>query len=140
MRAEEFAPLQDAAVTLDDGSARRPVGEVLTVTDAEVVASHVDGTPAVTRNGGAWYVATRLDDAATAALAERIAVAAGVRLAEGARRGRRDRPQGPVPVRAQRQRAPAEVPAVGTDLLTGATYNDKITLGSRSVAVVREGT
>ena len=105
VRSEEFAPLR-TPVTLDDGSGADLWSEVLTVTDAEAVASHLDGTPAVTRNGSAWYVATRLDAAATATLAERVAVAAGVRLAEGARRGRRDRPQGPVPVRAQRQRLP----------------------------------
>ena len=56
-------------MTLDDGSRADLWAEVLTVADAEVMASHGDGTPAVTRNGTAWYVATRLDEAATAALA-----------------------------------------------------------------------
>ena len=65
------------------------------------------------RNGGAWYVATRLDEAATAALAARIARAAGVHRAAGRTGGGRDRPPGPVPVRAQPHRRPAEVPTVG---------------------------
>ena len=80
--------------------------EVLTVTDAEAVASHADGTPAVTRNGSAWYVATRLDEAATATLAERVARRRGCAARGGRAGGRRDRPQGPVPVRAQRRRLP----------------------------------
>jgi Beta-galactosidase C-terminal domain len=33
----------------------------------------------------------------------------------------------------------AEVPVVGTDLLTGASHNGSVTVGSGSVAVVREG-
>jgi hypothetical protein len=32
------------------------------------------------------------------------------------------------------------VAASGTDLLTGEAYNGKVTVGSGSVAVVREGT
>jgi beta-galactosidase len=138
VRVEEFAPLR-APVTLDDGSGADLWSEVLTVTDAEVVAAHADGTPAVTRNGSAWYVATRLDEAATAALAERVAVAAGVRLAEGARAGVEIVRRGHYLFVLNGSDSPAEVPAVGTDLLTGATHDGKITLGPRSAAVVREG-
>jgi beta-galactosidase len=112
---------------------------VLTVTDAEVVASHADGTPAVTRNGTAWYVATRLDPAATARLAERVAVAAGVRLAEGARAGVEIVRRGRYLFVLNGSDSPAAVAAVGTDLLTGATHDGKITLAAGSVAVVREG-
>jgi beta-galactosidase len=138
VRSEEFAPLR-TPVTLDDGSGADLWSEVLTVTDAEAVASHLDGTPAVTRNGSAWYVATRLDAAATAALAERVAVAAGVRLAEGARAGVEIVRRGRYLFVLNGSDAPAEVPADGTDLLTGATHDGKITLAARSVAVVREG-
>jgi beta-galactosidase len=49
---------------------------------AEAVATFadgwLDGRPAVTRNGRAWYVGTRLDGAATAQLATMLAAAAGV--------------------------------------------------------------
>ena len=109
-------------------------------TGAEVVASHVDGTPAVTRNGDAWYVATRLDEAATAALARRVAEAAGVRLADGARPGVEVVRRGRYLFVLNRSDVPAEVAASGTDLLTGEAYNGKVTVGSGSVAVVREGT
>ena len=138
VRSEEFAPLR-TPVTLDDGSGADLWSEVLTVTDAEAVASHLDGTPAVTRNGSAWYVATRLDAAATATLAERVAVAAGVRLAEGARAGVEIVRRGRYLFVLNGSDSPAEVPAAGTDLLTGATHDGRITLAARSVAVVREG-
>ena len=138
VRSEEFAPLR-TPVTLDDGSGADLWSEVLTATDAEVIASHGDGTPAVTRNGTAWYVATRLDEAATAALAERIATAAGVRLAAGARPGVEIVRRGPYLFVLNRGDSPAEVAAVGTDLLTGTAHNGTVTVGPRSVAVVREG-
>jgi beta-galactosidase len=138
VRSEEFAPLR-TPVTLDDGSGADLWSEVLTVIDAEVIASHGDGTPAVTRNGTAWYVATRLDEAATAALAARIATEAGVRLAAGARPGVEIVRRGRYLFVLNRGDSPAEVPAVGTDLLTGTSHNGKVAVGSRSVAVVREG-
>jgi len=138
VRSEEFAPLR-TPVTLDDGSGADLWSEVLTVTDAEAVASHADGTPAVTRNGSAWYVATRLDATATATLAERVAVAAGVRLAEGARAGVEIVRRGRYLFVLNGSDSPAEVAADGTDLLTGATHDGKITLAARSAAVVREG-
>jgi beta-galactosidase len=138
VRVEEFAPLR-TSVVLDDGSGADLWSEVLTVTDAEVVASHADGTPAVTRNGPAWYVATRLDPAATATLAERVAVAAGVRLAEGARARVEIVRRGRYLFVLNGSDSPAAVAAVGTDLLTGATHDGKITVAAGSVAVVREG-
>jgi beta-galactosidase len=139
VRVEEFAPLQ-SPVTLDDGSGADLWSEVLTGAGAETVASHVDGTPAVTRKGDAWYVATRLDEAATAALARRVAEAAGVRLADGARPGVEVVRRGRYLFVLNRSDAPAEVAASGTDLLTGEAHNGKVTVGSGSVAVVREGT
>ena len=138
VRSEEFAPLR-APVTLDDGSDADLWSEVLTVTDAEVIASQRDGTPAVTRNGTAWYVATRLGEAATAALAARIATEAGVWLATGARPGVEVVRRGRYLFVLNRSDSPAHVPTTGTDLLTGESHNGKITVGSGSVAVVREG-
>jgi beta-galactosidase len=138
VRVEEFAPRR-GSVSLDDGSRADLWSEVLTVTDAEVVASHADGTPAVTRKGTAWYVATRLDEAATAAFAERIAGAADVRIAAGARPGVEVVRRGRYLFVLNRSDSPADVPVVGTDLLTGESHNGKVTVGSGSVAVVREG-
>jgi beta-galactosidase len=138
VRTEEFAPLR-TPVTLDDGSGADLWSEVLTVTDAEAVASHEDGTPAVTRNDTAWYVATRLDAAATATLARRVAEAAGVRLAEGAREGVEIVRRGPYLFVLNGSDSPAAVPAAGTDLLTGVTCDGEITVAPASAAVVREG-
>jgi beta-galactosidase len=139
VRVEEFTPLR-APVTLDDGSRADLWAEVLTATDADVITSHVDGTPAVTHKGGAWYVATRLDEAATATLAARIAEAAGVHRAEGARAGVEIVRRGRYLFVLNRTDAPAEVPVVGTNLLTGPTHDRNITVGPGSAAVIREET
>lgn len=139
IRSEEFAPLMET-VTLDDGSRADLWSEVLTATDAEVIASHADGTPAVTRKDGAWYVATRLDEAATAALAGRIAREAGVHLAEGARPGVEIVRRGRYVFVLNRSDADVEVPLAGTDLLTGTSHDGRFTVGAGSAAVVRGGT
>ena len=143
VRVEEFAPLlADETVTLSDGSRADLWTEVLT-SSAQVLASYVDGplpgTAAVTRNGGAWYVATRLDAPATAALARRVADAAGVRQEEGARPGVEIVRRGRYLFVLNRSAGPVDVAADGVDLLTGAAHHGKITVGSGSVAVVREG-
>ena len=145
VRSEEFAPLRPGeSVTLDDGSRADVWTEVLTTPDADVLTSYVDGplpgTPAVTRKGTAWYVATRLDEPATAALAQRIAQEAGLGLAAGARAGVEIVRRGRYLFVLNRSDTAADVPADGTDLLTGVSHNGKITVGSGSVAVVREGT
>ncbi|HEY0813498.1 MAG TPA: beta-galactosidase [Pseudonocardia sp.] len=144
VRSEEFAPLLPGeSVTLDDGSRADLWTEVLTVSGAEVVASYVDGpvagTPAVTRQGTAWYVATRLDEGGTAALAERLVREAGVRQNPGARTGVEIVRRGRYLFVLNRSDDVAEVPVDGVDLVTGAAHNGMITVGSGSVAVVREG-
>ena len=145
VRSEEFAPLRSGeSVTLDDGSHADLWSEVLTASDVDVLTSYADGplpgTPAVTRHGRAWYVATRLDEAATAALARRVAEAAGVRRSEGARAGVEIVRRGPYLFVLNGSDEAAEVSIDGVDLLTGAAHNGTITVGSRSAAVVREGT
>lgn len=148
VRAEEFTPLPaGATVTLDDGSSADLWTEVLGVTDAEVVARYADGplpgTPAVTRRtvgaGSAWYVATRLDHAATTALADRLTRDAGV--------ARLDEPQEGVEVVRRghhlfvlnRGDRPVTVPATGTELLGGTAVTGSVTVAPASAAVVREG-
>jgi len=143
VRSEEFAPLAPGAgVTLDDGSHADLWTELLTTTDASVVASYADGplpgTPAITRNGTAWYVATRLDEQATAALAERIATEAGVTRAgspgvEVVRRGE-------YLFVLNRTNADVAVPATGTELLSGTSCNGTVTVVAGAAAVVQEGT
>ncbi len=142
VRSEEFAPLAPGTtVTLDDGSRADLWTELLTAPDAEVIASYVDGplpgTPAITRKGTAWYVATRLDEEATSALAARILDDAGVTRAgspgvEVVRRGR-------YVFVLNRTDAEATVPASGTDLLTGESHNGKVTVAPGAASVVREG-
>ncbi len=143
VRSEEFAPLlPGTTVTLDDGSRADLWTELLTAPDAEVLASYVDGplpgTPAITRHRNAWYVATRLDEEATSALAGRILDDAGVVRAGSAgvevvRRGR-------YVFVLNRSAAAAVVEVSGTDLLTGTACNGKVTVAPGAVSVVREGT
>jgi beta-galactosidase len=149
VRVEEFAPLlPGTGVTLDDGSRADLWTEVLTTPCAEVVAAYADGplpgTPAVTRRdvpsgSAAWYVGTRLDDAATAGLAGRVARAAGVRLAEGSRRGVEVVRRGRCTFVLNRSDTPATVPLTGTDLLTGEVHHGMVIVAPGSAAVVREG-
>jgi beta-galactosidase len=132
VRVEEFAPLPPGtAVTLDDGSVADLWTEVLELRGAEAVASHADGTPAVTRNGSAWYVATRLDEAATAALAERVAREAGVHLAPGARPGVEVVRRGRHLFVLNRSDAPAEI--------SGTACHGAVAVAPGTAAVVREG-
>lgn len=145
VRSEEFAPLLPGrTVTLDDGGVADMWTELLTAPDAEVLASYVDGplpgTPALTRRavgaGAAWYLGTRLDEAGTAALAARLATAAGVRHesvpgVEIVRRGRYLFALNPGDVAAV-------IPARGTELLTGTEVAGTVTVAPGSVAVVRE--
>jgi beta-galactosidase len=94
---EEFRPLgDDERVTCASAELGRFTGdqwtEDLRAEGAEAVAvieaGDLAGTPAITRHahgrGLAWYVATRPDDAALAALLRRACAAAGVRPAVAA--------------------------------------------------------
>ncbi|QHT57040.1 beta-galactosidase [Cellulomonas sp. H30R-01] len=88
VRTEEFWALQEGeTLTLDDGSTADVWSEKIHPADGtEVVRTFVDGDlaggPAVTRravgDGSAWYLATRLDDAALGTLTETLLVEAGV--------------------------------------------------------------
>ncbi|WP_433288288.1 beta-galactosidase [Pseudonocardia sp. CA-142604] len=147
VRSEEFAPLLPATtVTLDDGSTADLWTEVLTALDAEVVARYTDGplpgTPALTRravgDGVAWYLATRLDDAATAALANRLTRDAGVRRLAGAAAGVELVRRGRYLFVLNRGHEPVKVPAHGCDLLTGANVEGTVVVQAGGAAVVRE--
>jgi beta-galactosidase len=146
VRTEEFAPLLPGElVSLDDGSTADTWTELLTVTDAEVVARYTDGplpgTPALTRRavgaGTAWYLATWLDETATAELADRLIREAGVvRLGPGGdvevvRRGRYlfVLNRGPVA---------AVVRAHGVDLLSGRDVAESVIVSGGCAAVVRQ--
>src|SRR4051812_30533423 len=104
------------------------------------VGGRVPGRPAVTRNGTATYVATRLDDAATQRLLAGVSEQAGVRPAlEGL----------PAGVEAVRRRGehdylfllnhgsqPVSVTADGVDLLSGR--EGMVQLEPFGVAVLRQ--
>jgi beta-galactosidase len=152
VRAEEFAPLlPGSTVTLDDGSRADLWTELLAARDAEVLARYVDGplpgTPALTRravgHGTAWYLATRLDEAGTATLADRLTSEAGVRRLERARTGlelvRREHEGGRSYLFALNRGADAvTVPARGEDLLSGDRADGQLTVPAGQAVVLRE--
>jgi beta-galactosidase len=131
-------------VELDDGSRATVWTEDLHLEGAEALVRYVDGPvpgrPAVTRRGSATYVATRLDDDATARLLAEVCEAAGVGpVLEGL----------PAGVEAVRRRGEHDylfllnhgaesvsVPASGVDLLTGR--EGAVELEGGGVAVLRE--
>ncbi|MEU7960210.1 beta-galactosidase [Micromonospora humida] len=151
VRTEEFFPLlAGERVALDDGSTADVWTEWLHPAGAEVVASYEDGplpgVPALTRHrvgdGTAWYLATRLDEAATDALVGRLLTEAGVRPPATA----------PTGVEVVRRRADdrswlfvvnhtdaeAILDVTGTDLLTGQPCGGTLRVPAGEVAVVRE--
>ncbi|MGC4807463.1 beta-galactosidase [Micromonospora sp. DT233] len=151
IRTEEFFPLRAGErVTLDDGSTADVWTEWLHPTGAQVLASYADGplpgVPALTRHaagaGAAWYVGTRLDDAATDRLVARLLAEAGVRPAA-------DAPPGVEVVRRRgdgrswlfvinHTDRPARLAVTGTDLLTGADCAGDLLVKAGEVAVIRE--
>ncbi|HTI24909.1 MAG TPA: beta-galactosidase [Kutzneria sp.] len=83
IRVEEHRPLaRDARIPLSDGAYGTVWGEVVRLDGAEAVSTYTSGmlagSPAVTRHGRGWYVSTRLDDSAYAALVARLLAEAGV--------------------------------------------------------------
>ena len=152
VRAEEFAPLRAGeTITLDDGGRADLWTEVLIAPDAEVIARYADGplpgTPALTRrpvgNGVAWYIGTRLDEAGTGALADRL-------LGEsGATRPIPSQPDVEVVRRAHddgrsylfvlnRGTEGVTVAARGIDLLSGDQVAGSVEVAAGRAAVVRE--
>jgi beta-galactosidase len=146
VRTEEFAPLlPGATVSLDDGSTADVWTEVLEARDAEIVARYTDGplpgTPALTRRavgeGVAWYLATWLDDEATAALADRLTREADVTRLDAPQPGLEVVRRGAYLFVLNRGDLPATVPASGTDLLTGERVDGEIRVAAGAAAVVK---
>lgn len=95
IRSEEFAPLRpDETVTLTDGSTGTVWSERLKTTDAEVIASFVDGpaagAPAITRraagSGEAWFLSTQPAREDYSRLVAGLAESAGIAATTGAGR------------------------------------------------------
>jgi beta-galactosidase len=113
---------------------------------AEVVGTFADGwlegRPAVTRNGGAWYVGTRPNPGATAELVRRLATEAKVASSVAA-------PPGVEAVRRSAdgrsllfllnhgsQEASVEIAGEQLDLLSGAKHSGRVVLDPFGVAVL----
>ncbi|WDZ83346.1 beta-galactosidase [Micromonospora cathayae] len=152
IRVEEFHPLtDDDRIPLTGGGTGRFWSETVHLAGAAPVhryaAGVLAGRPAVTRHrygdGVAWYVSTRPDAATHRALLTDVTRAAGVAPTC---------PGAPEGVEAVRRRAPGaswlflfnhtdraqQVPATGTELLTGTMVEDVLTLPAGQVAVLRE--
>jgi beta-galactosidase len=148
VRIEEFHPLPAGeTVKLSGGSVGRIWRELGRSTGAEVLESYVDGpvagAPAVTRNGRAWYVGTRLDNGSLDRLVGQVCAAAGVAPVLAAH---------PPGLEAVRRRhadgraylflinhagTAATVAASGTDLLTGDEHPGEVTVPPGGVVVLR---
>ncbi|WP_435531424.1 beta-galactosidase [Ruania halotolerans] len=157
VRTDEFFPLlAGEQVTLDDGTTADVWTERVEVTTAEVVRSFTDGPlpggPAVTRNavgeGTAWYVATRQDEAGTAAVIEQVLAESGVSPAaetvpgvEVVRRVAQHSEDGGRSFLFVLNHTDAEVTveASGTDLVSGVAVTGSAAVPAHGVAVVAEG-
>jgi beta-galactosidase len=146
VRVTEVCPLApDETLRLSTGDTAGAWREVVTVGGAEVVAAYTDGTPAVTRHGygrgTAWYVSTRLDDAAlTRVLVQELAQALGeTRGTGGPDLVRRRGLDGTTWLFAINNGDRAHtVTVTGVDLLTGAPVDGSLRLPPGGCAVVRE--
>ena len=153
VHTEEFFPLpQGGSVRLSNGWTATVWTELLHADDAEVMATYVDGplpaTPAVTRRarggGAAWYVATRLDQGSLDKLLLAVADDAGVTPVGVAPPGvelvrRRHAPAGPAYLFVLNHTdQPADVAAIGPELLTGTPASGTLTVAGGGVAVVCE--
>ena len=152
IRVEEFTPLREGErVHLDDGSVGAVWSEDLQLAGAEAVATYVDGpvpgVPALTRNtygdGSAWYLATRLEQTAIDALAERLLAEANVTPvvppAADLEAARRRAPDGRSWVfLVNHGDEPLDVPVAGLDLVSARRTDGLLRLAAGSVAVVEE--
>jgi beta-galactosidase len=152
VRVEEFAPLPDGVtVGLDDGSRADLWTELVTAPEADVVARFAEGPvaggPALTRrsvgSGAAWYLGTRLDERATAALAERLLGGVGSgrdRHPPGVEVVRRAHAGGPSYLFVlNRGDDPVTVAAQGVELLSGTAVGGSVAVAAGHAAVIREG-
>ncbi len=146
VRVEEFFPLgAGRTVRLSDGGTGLVWSELAHSTGAEVVATYVggvlDGGPAITRNGRAWYVGTRLDGSSRASLLARVCAGAGV-VAIGTTPGvetvRRHGADATYLFLLNHDDHDATVAAAGHDLLTGADHAGAVVVPAGGVVVLRE--
>jgi beta-galactosidase len=150
---EELFPLPaGGGVRLDDGSTASLWSELVHADGAEVLARYADGPvaggPAVTRNGSAWYVSTRLAPGDLERLLGHVCDRAGVAPACGSapppgvevvrRRDPLRRGQPSWLFAINHGGEPASLEASGLELLTGAAVAGRLALPAGAVAIVRE--
>jgi beta-galactosidase len=130
IRVEEYFPtLPGTGITLSGGSTASAWRELGRSTGAEVLESYVDGptagSPAVTRNGRAWYAGTRLDPDSLGRLVRQVCASANVRptvpdLPPGLEAVRRGHADGTTYLfLINHGDSDVTLPVSGTDLLTG---------------------
>lgn len=149
IRSEEFTPLRpDETVTLTDGTTATVWSERLKATDAEVIASFVDGPaaghPAITRRatgaGEAWFLGTQPAREDYRALIARLAASAGVAPVPGAGPDveivRRTGDAGSFLFVINHGSTDAEVAAAGHDLVTDARATGLVPAGA--VRIIKE--
>ncbi len=153
VRVEEFTPLREGErVTLSDATTADVWTEDLRLEGAESIAHYLDGpvpgVPALTRHavgeGVAWYVACRLEPAATDALVDRILTETGVQPVAATRPGvevvRRVSTDGErswVFV-INHTEDPATLGLTGHDLVSDLPVDGQLVVPAGAVAVVRE--
>jgi beta-galactosidase len=145
VRVEEFHPLPpDEPVELSTGDTGRVWSERVHLAGAATVAAYrggvLDGWPAVTRyefgGGVAWYLSTRLDDAAYGRI---LCDAAGaVPAATGVETVRRRGAEAEWVFLLNHSGDPVAVPATGVDLVSGRPVDGTVEVPAGGVAVIRE--
>ncbi len=156
VRVEEFCPLLAGQQVrlLDADGADAGVADVWTedlhLAGAEAVLTCADGpvpgAPALTRHGWGdgvgWYVATRTDDATTAAILRRVCADAGVAapydLPAGVEMVRRRSDDSTYVFALNHTSAPVVVRVAGTDLVSGQVADKSIRLDAGAVAVMAQ--
>jgi len=152
MSVEEFLPLRAGERVQVAWSGSELPGDVwaddIALAGAEVVATYVDGPAAgraaITRHahgsGHGWYVSTRLDVAALAPVLAAAYRDAGITppgLPEGVEVLHREADDATYAVAINHRDEPVEIPATGTELLSGDTLSGALKLPAGAVRVVR---
>ncbi|MBD8059234.1 beta-galactosidase [Cellulomonas sp. JH27-2] len=152
MSVEEFLPLRAGERVHVGWSGSELTGDVwaddIALAGADVVASYVDGPAAgraaITRHthgsGHGWYVSTRLDVAALAPVLAAAYRDAGITppgLPEGVEVLHRESDHATFTVAINHRDEPVEIPATGTELLSGDTLTGALKVPAGAVRVVR---